>query len=102
MCVTIFLKAVYTVESRGVQPLDYLELASVPNGLMLFDGPTYAQKLDRLLTPGKDRKGKSSPRTRIKLDPLSQIAPWRSIKIHKQGGRWEHRSRDGSTGNLFS
>jgi hypothetical protein len=101
MCVTVFLKAVYTVESRGVQPLDYLELASVPNGLMLFDGPTYAEKLDRLLTPGKDRKSKSNPRTRVKLDPLSRIAPWRSVKIYKQGGTWKHESRDGSTGNLF-
>lgn len=99
-CVTIFLKAVYTVEARGEQPLDYLELATVPNGLLLFDGPTYAEKLDRLLTPGKDRKSKSNPRTRIKLDPLSRIAPWRSVKIVKDQGAWTYEPRGGSTGNL--
>ena len=42
-CLTYFLKAVYTVQDYGVQPLHYLEVACVPNGLPMFDGTMYAR-----------------------------------------------------------
>ena len=37
VCLTYFLKAVYEVKSIGDQPLKYLEVACVPNGLLMFD-----------------------------------------------------------------
>lgn len=55
LCLTYFLKAVYTVQDVGDQPLHYLELVCVPNGLILFDGPNYSQTRG-LLIPGKDEK----------------------------------------------
>ncbi len=56
LCLTYFLKAVYTVQNIGDQPLHYLELACVPNGLLLFDGPNYFQ-VQGLFIPGKDIQG---------------------------------------------
>src|SRR6185503_18699022 len=55
LCLTYFLKVIYTVEEFGVQPLGYLEVACLPNGLLLFDGPKYAET-PGLLIPGKDTK----------------------------------------------
>lgn len=102
LCTTFFLKSVYEVIERGKQPLTYLELACVPNGLLLFEDPFYADQIDGLLTPGKDTQGTAHPRTRIKLGPLSKIDPWRSIKIIETSGRWTRRSRAGDQRNLFS
>jgi len=78
---TYYLKIVYSVESLGVQPLQYLELISVPNGLALFDGPNLNMTVVGLLTPGKDEVHVVRKRTRIKLDPLAKLADWRCQKI---------------------
>ena len=55
VCLTYFLKVVYEVHDLGIQPLRHLELICAPNGLLLFDGPQYAQTRG-LLIPGKDIK----------------------------------------------
>lgn len=67
---TYFLKVVYTVHAIGHQPLDYLELACVPNGLLLFDGPQYV-RTKGLLIPGKDEKDHPKKRLRVRLNPLA-------------------------------
>ncbi|MEO0043029.1 MAG: hypothetical protein RL329_2477 [Bacteroidota bacterium] len=78
---TFYLKCVYKVVEIGIQPLDYLELIGVPNGLLMFDTLNYAQKVKGLLTPGKDILTSAHKRTRIKLNPLAEIATWRCRKI---------------------
>jgi hypothetical protein len=90
LCLTYFLKAVYTVREYGVQPLHYLEVACVPNGLLLFDGPKYA-RTPGLLIPGKDDKTKSEAdkRIRVRLDPLATIDQgWRCQQVVLQESRW--------------
>jgi hypothetical protein len=86
VCLTYFLKAVYTVESLGMQPLDYLELACVPNGLLVFEGRRYFDTAG-LFIPGKDVKSHPHKRTRIRLDPLASIADWRCVRIYLEDGR---------------
>lgn len=78
---TFYIKVVYSVKSLGEQPLEYLELISVPNGLALFDGPNLNKKVEGLLTPGKDEVKVVRKRTRIKLDPLAKLDNWRCQKI---------------------
>jgi hypothetical protein len=78
---TFYLKCVYKVVEIGIQPLDYLELICVPNGLLMFDTLNYAQTVNGLLTPGKDILTSVHKRTRIKLNPLAEIATWRCQKI---------------------
>lgn len=80
LCLTYFLKGVYVVEKLGYQPINYFELVCVPNGLLLFDGPLYANT-PGLLIPGKDEKTFVKKRTRVRLGPLEQIASWRRTKI---------------------
>lgn len=90
VCLTYFLKGIYEVRGLGNQPLSYLELVSVPNGLLLFDGPRYADT-PGLLTPGKDDKTVSEDkrRVRVKLDPLARLAPWRCVKfVRNDDGTW--------------
>lgn len=88
VCLTYFLKVVYTVRGPGDQPLDYLELACVPNGLLLFDGPIYAQNRG-LLIPGKDEKDHPKKRVRVRLEPLATLAHWRSIQIVLTDNGWQ-------------
>lgn len=78
---TYYLKIVYSVRSPGEQPLEYLELICVPNGLALFDGPKLIENVAGLLTPGKDEVNVIRKRTRIKLNPLAQLDHWRCQKI---------------------
>ncbi|MEE2026096.1 BglI family type II restriction endonuclease [Alkalimonas mucilaginosa] len=78
---TFYIKIVYEVHSLGQQPLKCLELISVPNGLILFDGPNLSQRIPGLLTPGKDEVHVERKRTRIKLDPLAKFQSWRCQKI---------------------
>ncbi len=78
---TFYLKCVYKVLGVGQQPLDYLELICVPNGLLMFDTLNYAQTVQGLLAPGKDMLTAGHKRTRIKLNPLAEIAAWRCQKI---------------------
>ena len=94
LCLTYFLKVVYTVEEYGVQPLHYLEVICLPNGLLLFDGPEYA-RTPGLLIPGKDTRDTPEhvKRTRIRLNPLASIAEWRCQKIIADRERWRVTSR---------
>src|SRR6266568_2719621 len=87
LCMTYFLKVVYTVQDVGDQPLHYLELACIPNGLLLFDGPNYA-RTKGLLIPGKDERRILKKRTRIRLAPLAALANWRCIKIIPTNEGW--------------
>lgn len=84
---TYYLKIVYSVKSLGEQPLEYLELISVPNGLALFDGPNLNNNVRGLLTPGKDEVKVVRKRTRIKLDPLAELDNWRCQKIKFDNGK---------------
>lgn len=94
LCLTYFLKAVYTVLEKGNQPLDYLELVCVPNGLLLFDGPEYAANTRMLLIPGKDdKKKRGEKRVRVRLDPLTSLGDWRSIKVIRSDTGWVTRPR---------
>lgn len=89
VCLTYFLKVVYEVQGLGVQPLKYLEVICVPNGLLLFAGPEYAQ-IPGLLIPGKDDK--TTPehikRVRVRLNPLAAKDSWRCRQIVKDGLGW--------------
>ncbi len=83
---TYYLKIVYSVHSLGNQPLEYLELICVPNGLALFDGPKLHTHVSGLLTPGKDEVSVIRKRTRIKLEPLAALDRWRCQKIKFRNG----------------
>lgn len=83
---TYYLKIVYSVKSLGKQPLEYLELICVPNGLALFDGPNLNKNVSGLLTPGKDEVNVARKRTRIKLNPLAELDNWRCQKIKFKDG----------------
>lgn len=85
-CLTFFLKAVYALKGLGEQPLQHMEVACVPNGLLLFDGPLLAQT-EGLLIPGKDDRSvpDSDKRTRIRLAPLASLDDgWRCRQIRPQ------------------
>lgn len=91
LCLTYFLKVVYLVKDLGVQPLHYLEVVCVPNGLLMFDGPIYA-RTPELLIPGKDTQNTPEhvKRTRVRLDPLASISNgWRCQKLLKSDGEWK-------------
>ncbi len=92
LTLTYYLKCVYEVKSMGNQPLSYLELISVPNGLTMFDSINYSSK-QGLLIPGKDTKDSKHKRTRIRLQPLSEIDQWRCIKLVNIDGRIETHLR---------
>jgi hypothetical protein len=90
LCLTLFLEAVYDVKSLGDHPLKYFEISCVPNGLNMFMGPKYADTKG-LLIAGKDdnTKDEDTKRIRVRLDPLTNIHNWRSMKILKRNGVWE-------------
>ncbi len=90
LCLTFFLKAIYAVEDFGRQPLQHFELVCVPNGLLMFEGPVYANT-EGLIISGKDdrTKAEESRRIRIRLDPLAQLQNWRSVKIELIDGYWQ-------------
>ncbi len=94
ICLTYFLKAIYTVEEFGVQPLHYLEIVCVPNGLLLFGDYKYAST-PGLFIPGKDTltTPEHVKRTRIRLEPLVSIAPWRCQQITRDGTNWKVEPR---------
>lgn len=92
ICLTYFIKAVYDVRSFGEQPLRHLELACVPNGLLMFAGPAYSST-PGLLIPGKDEADYIKKRTRVRLAPLSNLDSWRCIKIMPKDGNWQDVSR---------
>lgn len=95
VCLTFFLKGIYTVNAPGNQPLSYLELVCVPNGLLLFDSYKYAG-VKGLFIAGKDDKTvpESYKRVRVRLPPLAQFAPWRCVMIKRdQSGAWQATPR---------
>lgn len=79
---TYYVKVVYDVISPGEQPLKYIELICVPNGIPMFVSPNYNNLYPGILTPGKDEVGVLRKRTRIKLTPLASIDNWRCQKIY--------------------
>lgn len=85
LTLTFYLKCAYDVVSIGNQPLKYLEFICVPNGLLMFDTLHY-QNTPFLMIPGKDTQESIHKRTRIRLNPLTQIAKWRCVKIYNNGG----------------
>jgi hypothetical protein len=93
VCLTYFLKAVYEVRSMGDQPLKYLEVACVPNGLLMFDGPRLANT-SGLLIPGKDGQTYEKKRTRVRLEPLAGLDSWRCIQIIRTDDGWQARPRN--------
>jgi Restriction endonuclease BglI len=83
---TFYVKVIYTAPSKGNQPLEYLELVCVPNGLLMFDGPKFHANTKGLLIPGKDETDVKRKRTRIRLDPLATLARWRCIRLTPHDG----------------
>lgn len=103
VCLTYFLKAVYSVASYGHQPLEYMEVICVPNGLLMFDGPKYINTRG-LLIPGKDEQGHTHPRTRVRLNPLTTLGTWRCVKIKRDihnAGTWVAEQRPAPHSALF-
>jgi hypothetical protein len=84
---TMAIKPVYSMERDGGewggQPLDRLELVSIPNGLLLTQNPNYLSRYPGLLYPGKDDKGKKREKLRARVDfcILRTIATWRHRRI---------------------
>jgi hypothetical protein len=87
LTITAFIDAIYDVQSFGNHKLLKLEVSIVPNGLLLFDTLMLANT-NGLLIAGKDDKTipDDSKRVRVRLNPLSTIAKWRSISVLKLGG----------------
>ncbi|MGB1285781.1 MAG: BglI family type II restriction endonuclease [Aggregatilineales bacterium] len=83
LCLTYFLKGVYGVQIRGQQPLLSLEIICVPNGLMAFTGVNYNVNQSGLFIPGKDEKKHRKKRTRVRMQPLADIALWRRQTLWK-------------------
>lgn len=87
--VILALKPVYkmlpnerTAKNSG-QPIERIDIACIPNGLLLTCNPKYLEKYPSLLFPGKDDKGKDprKVRARVGFEPLRQIDQWRHQKI---------------------
>lgn len=84
--VMIALKPVYRMlqtATSGVrndgQPLERIDIACIPNGLLLTQQPNYLGLHHGLLFPGKDDKSKDPRklRARVSFAILKSIAPWR-------------------------
>jgi hypothetical protein len=84
--VIIALKPVYNMlpsdkagSRNNGQPLIRIDLASIPNGLLLSHKPAYLKTYPELLFPGKDDKAKNPKklRVRISFEMLRKIAEWR-------------------------
>lgn len=89
--VTMALKPVYSMESGARnhditwsgQPLNRIDLATIPNGLLLSVNPNYLSQYPGLLFPGKDDKSKDPRklRARINFELLRKINSWRHTTI---------------------
>jgi len=82
------LKPVYGMLSLGGdedngQPLNRLELVSIPNGLLLEEAPGYLKQYPSLIYPGKDDKQKNPLKIRARVDfkILKKIDNWRVKEI---------------------
>src|SRR5699024_1885574 len=91
--VTMALKPIYKMESnipvsegwRG-QPLSRLDLATIPNGLLLCVNPNYIREHPGLLFPGKDDKSVAllKRRARVNFTILETIGAWRHKIINNK------------------
>lgn len=88
--VTIALKPVYQMlpandpgTRNNGQPLSRIDIACIPNRLLLTRSPNYLKQYPCLLFPGKDDKSKNplKLRARVSFDLLKKIAPWRVQSI---------------------
>jgi hypothetical protein len=68
---------------RRGQPLVRIDVAMIPNGILLDGKDGYISKYPGLFFPGKDDKKKDPKklRARISFSKLREIAPWRHISI---------------------
>lgn len=84
--VTIVIKPVYAMpglQNLGTgQPLHRVDIATIPNGLLLTQNPNYLRKHPDLFFPGKDDKSKNplKRRARVSFAKLRQIDEWRHVK----------------------
>lgn len=88
--VMVALKPVYKMLPATVlgarntgQPLERIDIACIPNGLLLTQDPNYLNQYQGLLFPGKDDKTKDPRklRARVSFALLKRIAPWRVQSI---------------------
>lgn len=92
LVLTLVAKPVYAMQpllddGQAVsQPLSRIDIACIPNGLLLTHNPGYLGEHPGLLYPGKDDKSKPPKQRRARIDfvLLRKIAPWRyrSLKIN--------------------
>lgn len=81
----VVIKPVYGMLSMNGddegQPLQRIDLAAIPNGLLLMHGPRYLERHPGLFFPGKDDKKKppTKIRARVSFSILREIAPWRFV-----------------------
>jgi hypothetical protein len=87
--VTVIVKPVYKMLSTasdggGGQPLSRINIATIPNGLLLTENPNYLITYPDLFFPGKDDKSKppEKVRARISFSILRKIADWRFREIN--------------------
>lgn len=88
--VIIALKPVYqmlqanhsNIRNNG-QPLERIDVACIPNGLLLTQNPNYLNTYRGILFPGKDDKSKDPRklRVRVSFSLLKKIHPWRVESI---------------------
>ena len=88
--VIIALKPVYqmlqanhsNIRNNG-QPLERIDVACIPNGLLLTQNPNYLNTYRGILFPGKDDKSKDTRklRVRVSFSLLKEIHPWRVESI---------------------
>jgi hypothetical protein len=88
--VIIALKPVYqmlqanhsNIRNNG-QPLKRIDVACIPNGLLLTQNPNYLDTYRGILFPGKDDKSKDPRklRVRVSFSLLKEIHPWRVESI---------------------
>lgn len=91
LVIHIVIKPVYKmlglhIGSNGLgQPLNRIDIITIPNGILLTVNPNYLNSYPHLLFPGKDDKGKNprKVRARISFAILRNIANWRiqSVKF---------------------
>ena len=65
------------------QPLARIDLACIPNGILLTQNPSYLDRYPSLFFPGKDDKSKDPRKLRARVDfaLLREIAYWRYQSI---------------------
>jgi len=65
------------------QPLERIDIACIPNGILLSLNPAYLNTYPGLLFPGKDDKSKNAlkVRARVSFELLRQIDSWRHQSV---------------------